>query len=390
MANRKVWVLICLVLLSLVLSGCDPASMEFLFVDQVLVVNGFPYIHVQGLCSYGIGDCQLKDFYFMSSDGGYTWQQLDMPPAELTHLPDTTGPQTRQICLSGQPQICYLIQGTSQVNYSSDGGRTWQVDWSIPQSRVYYVERRANLPFKESPTLIPYDLAVLESATGHTVIAAWGNQGVLLKSPASEWIQIEIKVTDAAYPPATPIPLQATSLTRAIDFIGLEVVGLGILSYAFGIMMPLLIAHRISREQHLDSKLKEGTILLIAGLFSLGAFPSMAMGQDLFFDYGLVMLAAVIVGLAISIVFHLKLGKKRIASLKTMLLCLLVPFILFAAAVLPLILWCFGSIPDYRVAVVLAAALFAAVVLLSLRLIRYLAAKDSQTVPANHLGEERR
>lgn len=205
------------------LTACDPTSYPYLAVKGVSVFDKKPYLRVSILSSWGPGCCgENPNNYYVSQDGGNTWQELTTHPE---YLPDNiwlpTSSQTGE-CVPNDPHVCYRLNGKPEVEISTDDGKSWQIDWKMPPGRQLYMARDPVFIdlIEVFPDTIPYDLGILETETGYVVIVAYGNQGLLVRSTSGTWerypIQMEPKETYANYFeeifPALPLPYRATSV----------------------------------------------------------------------------------------------------------------------------------------------------------------------------------
>jgi hypothetical protein len=137
---------------------------------------------------------------FISKDAGRSWEYVDleMLPADVLSAVGQA-PQLPKIeCVLGNEQTCYRVTGEEQFEASADGGRTWQVVWSVPASRRAFMAREASgygklLACGKQLDLRANDLAVVGKGADHTAIVAVGNEGVLLGSlPSGEWSRVGV------------------------------------------------------------------------------------------------------------------------------------------------------------------------------------------------------
>lgn len=124
---------------------------------------------------------------FIDTNAGRFWDNLDPAALPEAVLAAAAVPVKlpKVVCVPGQEQTCYRAAGREQLEASADGGQSWQVVWSPSQARRPYMDRVATgygtiLACGESVDLRANDLAVIGQGQDHTVIAALGNQGVLV------------------------------------------------------------------------------------------------------------------------------------------------------------------------------------------------------------------
>jgi len=146
-AQRFVAILICVFIAGL-LSGCDPGAYPYLVVNQILVVDNTPYIHVSEELSDGIGgEISAPDHYYASLDGAETWQEVSSVPATMP--PEIEHPNEVQVtaCVPNAQTICYHITGLEQVEVSYDSGVFWKIDWQMPAGRRIYMARNPSISY---------------------------------------------------------------------------------------------------------------------------------------------------------------------------------------------------------------------------------------------------
>lgn len=150
-----------------------------------------------------------------SQDGGKTWATDDF---KLPHNPKTFEP----LCQPNQPLLCYKLD-KEQIQESQDGGKRWQIAWQIPPWRRDYLMRRKNncaLPIecynKFDPG--PFGMAFAEPANVNglqTLVVALGTEGVLVRTPEGTWHQYPVQG-------AMPTPERATDLSDAVTALPFE------------------------------------------------------------------------------------------------------------------------------------------------------------------------
>jgi hypothetical protein len=119
---------------------------------------------------------------FVSRDGGLTWQATDVetPPVDLggcENRPDRWTIET--------PNAHYRFTQGESIERSTDGGQTWQIEFELGDNEpriAYYRKTRSSIPLGAS---YPKD-AVWDPESDH-VIAAMGQDGVLVRTPEDGW-----------------------------------------------------------------------------------------------------------------------------------------------------------------------------------------------------------
>jgi hypothetical protein len=277
-ARRSIRPGILFALLTLLLVACDPAAPHFTVILQVAGSGDAVVAYAVRRRGWGPGCCTYGEpTYFSSQDGGLTWHEIGTPPPELEQKlreakarfsedcePDGSslctridglgrvytmglGPQSpdypysgqeqelahksldyRPACSSTNPQQCFRLGEQGQIEHSLDSGATWQVDWDLHAGRRAFQARSLRgLPVDTRPL----DLAVLDRPEGTSVIAAMGNQGILVRTPQGMW---EPRPVDAA----RPLPTRAKGLGEALRIVSgeaarsaLAALGVGVLNW---------------------------------------------------------------------------------------------------------------------------------------------------------------
>jgi hypothetical protein len=214
-----------LALLAGLLTACDPASFPYLVVDQVGVIDQAPYLRVFINTSFGLGmDLPGSGPYFASLDEGRSWQEAPAPGEDFLPAVETPERKLVEACVPHEAEVCYRLTGQPSVEISTDGGKSWQIDWQMPAERQDYMAR---LPEMEDlldvyPDIIPYDLAILETGDGHVVLVAYGNQGVLVKSTDGAWERVAVLADGKELRAAIPLPTQAADLGTVVQVLASE------------------------------------------------------------------------------------------------------------------------------------------------------------------------
>jgi hypothetical protein len=240
MNKARVWVFILLVAVvsaallakfgGLVVSSDFPMA-NYLNVFRVPILDNTPYLFAY---QEALGDHR----YFSSSDYGKTWQEIPSLPPEIRNITNIRGWGVSELarvnlsiaCVPQQPGICYGITGKAQVEISQDDGQTWQIDWRMPTERMEFMRRNpANIarfpPKPPKPDMIPLDLGIIENNNQYAVIAAMGNQGVLVKTSGGKWERYGVYASHASNDgvSAVPLPFYATSFETLTSAVGQEV-----------------------------------------------------------------------------------------------------------------------------------------------------------------------
>jgi hypothetical protein len=134
--------------------------------DRILAYNPYSYYQL-----------------FSSQDGGLNWQTIEVEEAPVDLEGCDTHPPTGWILET--PDARYRFVRGERIDQSTDGGQTWQVELELQNSQArmaYYRKIRASASTEE-----PYPTdALFDPASGH-VIAAMGQDGVLVRTPEDGW-----------------------------------------------------------------------------------------------------------------------------------------------------------------------------------------------------------
>ena len=272
--KRHLWGMLGIVLLASLLTACDPQSFPYLVVNRVGVIDQTPFVRGSIHSSFGLGMGDPEPGpYFASLDEGRSWQEAPEPSGDP--LPAIYAPVSSliEVCVPQEAQVCYRMRGEPAIEISTDGGKSWRIDWQMPAERQDYMAR---LPEMEDlldvyPDTIPYDLAILETASGHVVLVAYGNQGVLVKSTDGAWKRVAIQADDPGMRAATPLPYQAADLDTAVQVLASETTFILLLSF-FGLAMFASVGWACLGKKAAKSKAAKVDWLSILVFLSVTAF----------------------------------------------------------------------------------------------------------------------
>jgi len=137
---------------------------------------------------------------FLSTNEGQAWEYQDPKTLPSGILDSAAVPVQlpKIVCVPALDQVCYRVTGEEKVESSTDGGRTWQVAWSVPASRRAYMERVASgygmlLACGKDLDLRANDIVVIGQGANHIAIVALGNEGVLRgRYDLAEWGRVGV------------------------------------------------------------------------------------------------------------------------------------------------------------------------------------------------------
>ena len=167
--------LTCLLWITL-LTACDPASLPFYSVDRLASLNNTLYAQINIRYSFGVGCCagDIETMVFKSADFGQDWGMIKDVPQEvkLTWAEPIDDPKIA--CRTGDPNICYRLNGKEQIDISMDAGASWKKSWKFPVGRKEFLNRNSRLALlspdppneKLQPDTIPKDIVILDLPDG--------------------------------------------------------------------------------------------------------------------------------------------------------------------------------------------------------------------------------
>lgn len=300
---------------------------------------------------------------FVSTDAGKVWE-VAVPqtlPASLLSGQTSLGSLPKTACVRGLRDVCYRVAGDEKLDVSTDGGRTWQVAWSLPASRRTYMARVASgygkfLACGKDLDLSANDIVIVGQGEQHTVIVALGNEGVLRgRHGTGAWTRIGVGWSEP-----TPVSGEPDDLFLPWIIQGETIVALIAMMVAF-ISFSLKAWWGIDTDGDRPEQDKRGPspwaiaivvdlcLLVLMGLANLEALIA-------FVALPLVVLTMAIAWMAAgwSAAFHAARSASQVRfSLWTASYSAI---LIGALAWVPFALWVLGWIPGYSAAVIIAIA----------------------------------
>ncbi|MBL8046484.1 MAG: hypothetical protein JNL09_08085 [Anaerolineales bacterium] len=313
-----------------------------------------------------------------SSDGGASWKVADTVSDVVSATLRTPLSYPITDCLPDNIQICYQLPDENRVEKSLDGGKTWQTTWQYPKERLEFI-RRVKIAGPLERDLV--DLTILGNSHGYSVIVASGNEGIVIIKPDNSWERYAVMG-------ALPTRLQATSIQDALAVISPELIALPFWIFIIWFALSLSVWAKISNETgKLSTTVNLGKLFLLLLTLATLVFlvPSFANPYMKFYDVLLFpgQLTLLFIGYSFGLFFVPNWLPITMIYVATIAVCsvlwlrassfppnpraaaklgwLITGFALGLLLLgwLPFVLWAFGIIPLYEMALALAAVLIA-------------------------------
>ncbi|MBN2007584.1 MAG: hypothetical protein JXA21_29835, partial [Anaerolineae bacterium] len=299
-----------------------------------------------------------------SADGGRTWAKIELATLPLEIAEQITQTMTLPVtaCDPQAPDLCYRVSGDEIVEGSKDGGQTWKVVWRIPWGRDKYFKRLPQAgvvcPLL-APDFGPYDLVFVPQGERSVLVVAMGDQGVLVRTPDGDWQQHS--VLDAAPTPRfsgmelEPIGIILMILPEEIFILSAAALTwTGIAIWAWRILLAAVPTSSKRSIWGTFIPLLVG-VLAIVGLIGI---PIVSLRFEAFFSPLPIISLGVWIG-AVTLTWHRIQSISSIESTASNVMkrvSWLTPAGMMLAW-LPFLLWIWGVVPFYEIALGLAIAI---------------------------------
>ncbi|GAA3814009.1 hypothetical protein CSO01_10120 [Cellulomonas soli] len=230
------------------------------------------------------GDVAVLDGGWSTSVDGSHWQEVPFgeAPALLGEAASGDAAPATTACVPDLPRVCFrAVEAGLGVLRSDDGGRTWNLEWSVTGEELAALAERYD---QDDPHLQTVAVAVQPTATGYRVYAAGDEDGLAVRDETGAWERIGF-----TYYGGTPaVPLPQVSIPREYPvppgvFVGLlAVLGAAALSSTGATVVPWSRRERTGRLSALVAAL---ALSLAAGLNRMW---SVTQGQTIEVDLILV------------------------------------------------------------------------------------------------------
>ena len=380
MKNRRLILIVTVLLLTFISLACYPASFSYLIVDQVFDFNGMPYLHASQKIAYGGNVFPVKDYYFTTYTMGKTWFEVESLPHDTPVDPIDPKQTNLAVCVPDQLQTCYRIKGQERIEVSYDGGMTWQIDWQLPAGRAAFMNRNAAINADMQVDTVPYDFRIFADGSQYTVIVAMGNQGVVVRSPSGKWDRVAVSKQgksnhdeDESFLLGYPLPIQADTFPEAEEYIFLESFLAKLGAYLFVIMFSKVGLNRrtvgvdgeYKKTISIPKKLIRWSIAIFVAywvIYFVVAFnlsfenPIMEFLYDTEEIHSRMILFVPLLGVLGAWVWAIFDSPERMNTLWFALRLLGCAALFLAGIWVPFLLWTFNVIPIYEIALGLAIA----------------------------------
>ncbi len=151
------------------------------------------------------------------------WESLPELPAAVQMALSKPASLPLTLCDPANAQTCYRIDGRPQVEESLDGGSTWSAAWQIPAGRQDYMQRAAGgrgLSCGKIPDFRTFDMLFLPALGEPGLVVAMGNEGLLVHLPSIGWQRQGIEIYYNGYLQPTsprPTPFAAATLVEGLS-----------------------------------------------------------------------------------------------------------------------------------------------------------------------------
>ena len=290
------------------------------------------------------------------SDTGKDWTAMEESEISEVIRAKLSEPSEypKTICTQDQPEICYRTGQPDRLEISVDGGETWKTGWRIPIGRRLYMERYLSsklLSCKKSPDQGPYDLALISKNGGDILVAAMGNEGVLVKNLEGTWERVGILN-------AEPTPFQGYIDPFLLFFettVGVIVAAATWQIFNFwGIGLSIQGEDAKKQRRRARVPLWFGIVIFIFCAILLPFLVNSGLGEALLFIMIALAILCFLTGSLISWDRVIKVTHSRNLAREIRKVSMLVPWGIFPGAWLPFFIWAYGIIPIYSIALLLS------------------------------------
>jgi len=311
--------------------------------------------------NYGIDCLTITDqktlaysgyYSYITYNGGLTWQEFSYSAPDCSK-----NAQDNTIQDINHPDILYLFSSGSNIEKSSDGGKTWQIEFDIssgnPVKKAFYEKS-----LRESTLIPPGPLdAIFDPNTGN-IIFAMGNEGVLVRVESGNWVWVA--VGDHEHIEFTTID----ALFNLSDEICLAIFLAALLLFTWAVVL-----NRSGRKEF---------VLGLSWVICLVLFFLLPSVQKRYYGISLVEWFILIYSLIITLL-SINILRASIGNMRRTILRLIGQSLLSAILfLLPYFLWAMGILSNYNLAMTFALVFSIANLFMGLHSIKNLSKKTQQ------------
>lgn len=224
--------LVALSVAALASVATSPAMMPESYVIRLATDDSMIYARLDGR--------REKDSDIVASnDGGSTWNTVyDVSPV-ISETLNSSIQYPIRTCLFDNAQLCYQLPDANRIEKSIDGGQTWLLIWHFPWERREFLRRADEFGWLEEE---PFrDLVVVGTSSNYSVVVASNDEGVVVVKPDNSWERYAVMY-------AFPTRLRANSIQDAVSIISPELAALPFWISTVWFVLSLSVWAKISKE----------------------------------------------------------------------------------------------------------------------------------------------
>jgi hypothetical protein len=363
--NRKFLILIFTILL--ISLACVPPGYIYDSVDKIYIYKGRIFLSISEINGY-MGNIQNEVPKILYSDNeGKSWGSYTENNDEIKSALLQRKIKEVQVCTHHDPPTCFRISGQEEIQVSTDGGKSWKVDWDETRGRKSFLDRDTFIRNNKSGAeTIPMDIGLLEGIDQYKLFVTMGTQGILVRDMNGNYQKYSVTKDNK------PLSVRTTTFENLIDTITSELYIICIVSLFHFLIASVFIWRSLFRFCTGETKIRLDRInsllwlsvwLFICSLIVTSAFNVMTHMLKAGFEplyVGVVPITLWSITF-ISILFSWILIIKKTATLKFnkqfVISALFFSGLIIPICVVPFVLWATGIVTQYEVALCLSVIL---------------------------------